>query len=136
MLFLCFSFSIPNRRRRTNDANCKTFLCRPYYETRANYNGILKNQKKRIVELELKVSSAKACYNDALKNLEQISEEIHKMREERRLSSDMVENYDVRKLACRRVWSLGDKPKTKIPFFRMTNASILRPTNIWISHQS
>ncbi|KAG4078194.1 hypothetical protein HA402_002246 [Bradysia odoriphaga] len=66
----------------------------PYYETRANYNGILKEQKKRIVELELKVSSAKASYNDALKNLEQISEEIHKMREERRLSNEMAENYD------------------------------------------
>lgn len=69
---------------------------RPYYETRANYNGILKEQKKRIVELELKVSNAKASYNDALKNLEQISEEIHKMREERRLSNEMAENYDVK----------------------------------------
>ncbi|XP_037047589.1 SH3 domain-binding protein 5 isoform X2 [Bradysia coprophila] len=67
---------------------------RPYYETRANYNGILKEQKKRIVELELKVSNAKASYNDALKSLEQISEEIHKMREERRLSNEMAENYD------------------------------------------
>lgn len=57
------------------------------------------------MELELKVSSAKACYNDALKNLEQISEEIHKMREERRLSNDMVENYDVRKVAMPKIWS-------------------------------
>ena len=45
--------------------------------------------------MELKVSNAKASYNDALKNLEQISEEIHKMREERRLSNEMAENYDV-----------------------------------------
>ncbi|KAJ6638239.1 SH3 domain-binding protein 5-like [Pseudolycoriella hygida] len=72
----------------------KLLISLPYYETRANYNGILKEQKKRIVELELKVSNAKSSYNDALKNLEQISEEIHKMREERRLSNDMVENYD------------------------------------------
>lgn len=63
-------------------------IFRPYYEIRANYNGILKAQKKRIEELESKVSDAKMTYNDALKNLEQISEEIHKMREAKRLSCD------------------------------------------------
>lgn len=45
----------------------------------------MKTQKKRIEELETNVSDAKAMYNDALKNLEKISEEIHKMREERQL---------------------------------------------------
>lgn len=34
---------------------------------------------------------AKMTYNEALKNLEQISEEIHKMREQRRLSNDTAE---------------------------------------------
>lgn len=56
----------------------------PYYETRANYNGLLKTQKERINSLESRVAEAKMSYNDALKNLEQISEEIHKMRQERR----------------------------------------------------
>ncbi|GAB0094561.1 uncharacterized protein DMENIID0001_098780 [Sergentomyia squamirostris] len=55
----------------------------PYYETRANYNGVLKMQKQRINDLEVKVSEAKMTYNEALKNLEMISEEIHKMRKER-----------------------------------------------------
>lgn len=96
LFFFCLSY------RSTSSVNDPMLTvielcCRPYYETRANYNGILKDQKKRIVELELKVSSAKASYNDALKNLEQISEEIHKMREERRLSGDLVDNYDVSK---------------------------------------
>ncbi|XP_055913147.1 guanine nucleotide exchange factor rei-2 isoform X2 [Eupeodes corollae] len=57
---------------------------RPYYETRANYNGLLKTQKERITSLESRVAEAKMSYNEALKNLEQISEEIHKMRQEKR----------------------------------------------------
>lgn len=64
---------------------------RPYYETRANYNGLLLGQKKQIQELEMKVRDSKMTYNDALKNLEQISEEIHKMREERRYSNNIDE---------------------------------------------
>ncbi|KAH8337066.1 hypothetical protein KR074_006575 [Drosophila pseudoananassae] len=57
--------------------------CSPYYETRANYNGLLKAQKTRINELETKVSAAKLTYNEALKNLEQISEDIHRQRQQR-----------------------------------------------------
>ncbi|KAM8718988.1 hypothetical protein ACLKA7_011654 [Drosophila subpalustris] len=56
---------------------------RPYYETRANYNGLLKAQKLRVNELESKVSAAKLTYNEALKNLEQISEDIHRQRQQR-----------------------------------------------------
>ncbi|XP_064536758.1 SH3 domain-binding protein 5 isoform X2 [Drosophila montana] len=56
---------------------------RPYYETRANYNGLLKAQKLRVNELETRVSAAKLTYNEALKNLEQISEDIHRQRQQR-----------------------------------------------------
>lgn len=52
-----------------------------------------------VVQFSRFVLGAKASYNDALKNLEQISEEIHKMREERRLSSETEENYDVSQIA-------------------------------------
>ncbi|XP_017852093.1 SH3 domain-binding protein 5 isoform X1 [Drosophila busckii] len=58
-------------------------LCSPYYETRANYNGLLKAQKLRVNELETKVGAAKMTYNEALKNLEQISEDIHRQRQQR-----------------------------------------------------
>lgn len=58
------------------------FSFRPYYETRANYNGLLKAHKKKIAELEEKVVGVKATYNEALRNLEEISESIHKSREE------------------------------------------------------
>ncbi|XP_067639557.1 uncharacterized protein [Eurosta solidaginis] len=56
----------------------------PFYEARANYNGLLKAQKQKINELESKVTEAKMTYNDALKNLEQISEDIHRQRQEQR----------------------------------------------------
>ncbi|XP_055684798.1 SH3 domain-binding protein 5 isoform X1 [Lutzomyia longipalpis] len=62
----------------------RELCCLPYYETRANYNGLLKSQKQRVNDLESKVADAKMTYNEALKNLEKISEEIHKMRKERR----------------------------------------------------
>ncbi|XP_034672279.1 SH3 domain-binding protein 5-like isoform X2 [Drosophila subobscura] len=63
---------------------------RPYYETRANYNGLLKAQKLRVNELEAKVSAAKLTYNEALKNLEQISEDIHRQRQQR----NNLRNYE------------------------------------------
>ncbi|KAL5277642.1 SH3BP5L family protein [Megaselia abdita] len=63
---------------------------RPYYETRANYNGLLKVQREKIVNLESKVSESKMTYNEALKKLEQISEEIHKMRQDRKNYLNML----------------------------------------------
>uniref|UniRef100_T1H436 Uncharacterized protein n=1 Tax=Megaselia scalaris TaxID=36166 RepID=T1H436_MEGSC len=63
----------------------------PYYETRANYNGLLKVQREKIVNLENKVSESKMTYNEALKKLEQISEEIHKMRQDRKNFFNMLD---------------------------------------------
>lgn len=61
-------------------------LSRPYYETRANVNAKLRNMKTRIIEMEKEVQRAKAAYNEALQNLEKISDEIHKMREDQKLN--------------------------------------------------
>lgn len=44
---------------------------------------MLKLQKVRIEDLDERVSAAKSAYNDALKRLEEISEEIHRLRKER-----------------------------------------------------
>lgn len=62
--------------------NQSKFLFRPYYETRANANAKLRNLKSRIIEMETEVQKAKAAYNEALQNLEKISDEIHKLRED------------------------------------------------------
>ncbi|XP_035776156.1 uncharacterized protein LOC118458083 isoform X2 [Anopheles albimanus] len=60
---------------------------RPYYELRANYNALLLEQKQKVVELESKVAASKLRYNEALSNLELISEEIHRQRKARRANS-------------------------------------------------
>lgn len=55
-------------------------LCfRPYFEMKAQFNQLLEDQKTKVKKLEIKVSSAKASYAEALHNLEQISDEIHRV---------------------------------------------------------
>ncbi|XP_072391795.1 uncharacterized protein [Diabrotica undecimpunctata] len=52
----------------------------PYYEMKAHYNQLLEHQKARVHTLESQVANAKLTYADALKSLEQISDEIHQNR--------------------------------------------------------
>lgn len=53
---------------------------RPYFEEKARYNALLDAQKTRIQALEREVSAAKLTYGQALRNLERISDEIHRLR--------------------------------------------------------
>lgn len=53
---------------------------RPYFEEKQLCLEQLQTQKDRILELEIKIKSAKASYAMSLKNLEKISEEIHRIR--------------------------------------------------------
>lgn len=46
---------------------------------KAQFNQLLEDQKTKVKKLEVKVSSAKASYAEALHNLEQISDEIHRV---------------------------------------------------------
>lgn len=67
---------------------------RPYYETRANNIGTLNDHKDKIISLESKVSEAKMSYNETLRCLELISEEIHKMRQDKyNLLKNHEDNY-------------------------------------------
>jgi SH3-domain binding protein 5 len=50
----------------------------------------LKEHKEKINALESRISGAKLSYNEALKNLEQISDEIHRMRQERVACREMA----------------------------------------------
>ncbi|KAG5891765.1 hypothetical protein JTB14_012499 [Gonioctena quinquepunctata] len=61
----------------------------PYYEMKAHYNQLLEQQKSRVQTLESQVSTAKLTYADALRNLEQISDEIHLNRKK---ASSLVKN--------------------------------------------
>lgn len=53
---------------------------RPYFEEKQVCQDQLQTQKNRIQELQQQVSSAKATYSTALRNLERISEDIHRQR--------------------------------------------------------
>lgn len=67
---------------------------RPYYETRANANAKLRSLKSRIIEMEKEVQRAKATYNEALQNLEKISDEIHKLREDEKLNGFLIDEVN------------------------------------------
>ncbi|KAK0086834.1 hypothetical protein PV326_005430 [Microctonus aethiopoides] len=53
---------------------------RPYYEMKAQFNQALEKQKTRVGILEQSVGEAKMTYAEALRNLEKISDEIHRTR--------------------------------------------------------
>lgn len=56
---------------------------RPYFEEKARINSALEAQKARIQTLEEQVAEAKQKYSSALRNLERISDEIHRHRSRR-----------------------------------------------------
>ncbi|XP_077029398.1 SH3 domain-binding protein 5-like isoform X2 [Agelaius phoeniceus] len=56
---------------------------RPYFELKAQFNLRLEEHKSRVTSLEAAVAQAKLRYSVALRNLEQISEEIHARRFQR-----------------------------------------------------
>ncbi|XP_011143176.1 uncharacterized protein LOC105185400 isoform X2 [Harpegnathos saltator] len=53
---------------------------RPYYEMKAHFNQMLEEQKMKVSALERSVGEAKMTYAEALRNLEKISDEIHRTR--------------------------------------------------------
>ncbi|RZC32669.1 SH3 domain-binding protein 5 [Asbolus verrucosus] len=53
---------------------------RPYYEMKAHFNHLLEQQKSKVQHYEAQVAAAKLTYAEALRNLEQISDEIHQTR--------------------------------------------------------
>ena len=56
------------------------YVHRPYYEMKAQFNQMLEEQKTRVSVLERSVGEAKMTYAEALRNLEKISDEIHRVR--------------------------------------------------------
>uniref|UniRef100_A0A7N8Y5N3 SH3 domain-binding protein 5 n=1 Tax=Mastacembelus armatus TaxID=205130 RepID=A0A7N8Y5N3_9TELE len=53
---------------------------KPYFELKAQFNQILEEHKHKVVQLEEQVAKVKTHYSVALRNLEQISEQIHAQR--------------------------------------------------------
>lgn len=55
----------------------------------------LRNMKIKMGEMENDIQKTKAAYNDALQNLEKISDEIHKLREEQKLRGSLDSEDEV-----------------------------------------
>ncbi|XP_028820637.1 SH3 domain-binding protein 5-like isoform X1 [Denticeps clupeoides] len=61
---------------------------KPYFEMKAQFNHILEEHKAKVVQLEERVAKVKTCYSVALRNLEQISEQIHAQRGQARAARE------------------------------------------------
>ncbi|KAJ8966333.1 hypothetical protein NQ314_003601 [Rhamnusium bicolor] len=70
----------------------------PYYEMKAHFNQLLEQQKSKVQCLESQVTSAKLTYADALRNLEQISDEIHQNRKRASLAVNSLVSSKQRSL--------------------------------------
>ncbi|CAF2567264.1 unnamed protein product [Rotaria sp. Silwood2] len=66
----------------------------PYYEKKAEYHKELDFQKRKVDGLENCVNEAKAQYQESLRNLEKISNEIHAQRNQGKLPYDLGERSD------------------------------------------
>ncbi|XP_034017017.1 SH3 domain-binding protein 5-like [Thalassophryne amazonica] len=63
---------------------------KPYFELKAQFNHILEEHKAKVVQLEQEVTKVKTHYSVALRNLEQISEQIHTQRGRVRASREQT----------------------------------------------
>ncbi|KAL0811746.1 hypothetical protein ABMA28_009183 [Loxostege sticticalis] len=68
---------------------------RPYFEEKARINAALEHQKARIQTLEEQVSEAKQQYSSALRNLERISDEIHRHRSRRQSARNDIDRSTI-----------------------------------------
>ncbi|XP_072948112.1 uncharacterized protein [Epargyreus clarus] len=68
---------------------------RPYFEEKARINAALEAQKARIQTLEEQVTEAKQKYSSALRNLERISDEIHKHRSRRQSARNDIDRSTI-----------------------------------------
>lgn len=59
----------------------------------------LKNMKSRMIEIETEVQESKTAYNDALQNLEEISNEIHRLRQDQAFENSLFSGDEVRQCA-------------------------------------
>lgn len=65
---------------------------------KAHFNQLLEQQKAKVQALEAQVAASKLTYADALRNLEQISDEIHQNRKKASLVTHTLANNKQRSL--------------------------------------
>ncbi|XP_059055918.1 uncharacterized protein LOC131849813 [Achroia grisella] len=82
---------------------------RPYFEEKARINSALENQKARIQTLEEQVAEAKQQYSSALRNLERISDEIHRHRSRRQSARNDIDRSTITDTASDTNTTTSDK---------------------------
>lgn len=65
---------------------------------KAHFNQLLEQQKAKVQNLEAQVASSKLTYSEALRHLEQISDEIHQNRKKASLVAQSLANNKQRSL--------------------------------------
>ncbi|KAH0811038.1 hypothetical protein GEV33_011752 [Tenebrio molitor] len=80
--FACVKHEAANAKVQSLQKDLKRAIAksRPYYEMKAHFNHLLEQQKSKVQHYESQVATAKLTYAEALRNLEQISDEIHQTR--------------------------------------------------------
>ncbi|RZF38104.1 hypothetical protein LSTR_LSTR006503 [Laodelphax striatellus] len=99
-------------------ATCQKNL--PYFELKAQFNQIFEEQKCKVKELERRVSAAKQSYAEALSNLEQISDEIHRIRQ-----------YDRDPHRKRMIRSLGTSGESQVAPSTISATTLSSSTDHW-----
>ncbi|XP_028159916.1 SH3 domain-binding protein 5-like [Ostrinia furnacalis] len=82
---------------------------RPYFEEKARINAALEHQKARIQTLEEQVAEAKQQYSSALRNLERISDEIHRHRSRRQSTRNDIDRSTITDTASDTNTTASDK---------------------------
>ncbi|XP_026744871.1 uncharacterized protein LOC113506229 [Trichoplusia ni] len=82
---------------------------RPYFEEKARINTALESQKARIQTLEEQVAEAKQQYSSALRNLERISDEIHRHRSRRQSARHEIDRSTITDTASDTNTTCSDK---------------------------
>ncbi|CAD0205321.1 unnamed protein product [Chrysodeixis includens] len=82
---------------------------RPYFEEKARINTALEAQKARIQTLEEQVAEAKQQYSSALRNLERISDEIHRHRSRRQSARHEIDRSTITDTASDTNTTCSDK---------------------------
>ncbi|GJQ85295.1 hypothetical protein Trydic_g15928 [Trypoxylus dichotomus] len=102
----------------------------PYYEMKAHFNNLLEQQKHKVQNLESQVSTAKLTYADALRNLEQISDEIHQKRSKATKPADLAHSKQISLESSESFMDELDEEEYKSLPRNLTNLSTMAYSNL------
>lgn len=97
---------------------------------KAHFNNLLEQQKQKVQNLETQVTTAKLSYADALRNLEQISDEIHQKRNTSTKPENLAHNKQISIESNESFIDELDEEEYKSLPRNLTNLSTMAYTNL------